>query len=43
MNTTLSKQDIQKLKSERFKKSPQEKLDLKKAKSDWKRLNPKKK
>lgn len=39
----LSKPDQHRLNQERFKKSPQEHEDSKKAKSDWKKENPKKK
>lgn len=41
--TTLTKQQAHALHQARFKKTPQEKEDAKRAKSEWKRQNPKKK
>lgn len=39
----ISKEEQHRLNCERFKKTPQEKEDLKKAKSDWKKNNNPKK
>jgi len=43
MITEAQKKEINKQKSEKFKKTPQERVELKEAKSLWKKLNPTKK
>ena len=43
MITEDQKKEINKQKSEKCKKTPQERVDLKEAKSLWKKLNPSKK
>jgi hypothetical protein len=42
MQIKITKEQQHLLNQERFKKTPQEKEDSKRAKSEWKRQNPKK-